>query len=561
MQNRPLLTRFISVFSGIWLSVSRLRALLEAWLGTFILLFAANSLSHDLTSYSLSNIIFFTSCFAGFWPALRSRLLRGKSWQRTLLDETFTGMKIGALILAGVVLPLVILNRTEIFALANVGIELSAFMLACSGLVYYAARAAIWLLSYWNQLRRRSLMWSLTHAQLSVVVFAALFAAVFFTAYTLFAGNSPDVYQQMPPGPRFISHLISTVLPVVGLYIVLTTITLAFLLPPSAIFSFFFSRQLTRRLRDLIQAAQRFRSGDYAVRVPTRGEDEIAQLQSDFNSLADTLQRTLAELNHTLSELREEQSRVKDLLHSRRELIASVSHELRTPVATLRGYLDAALDDPAPPQERALRADLEVMRREAIRLQALIDDLFTLSRVEVQGLPLEVRPVDLRDLIGERVAALASLAWQSGRVEMVSDVPPDLPPAQADPARLEQVLVNLLRNATRYTPPGGIVAVIAALEQDRLRIDVRDTGPGISPEDLPHIWERFYRGSTPEVDPTGGAGLGLALVKELTEAMGGSVCVESQPGQGSCFTIYLQRAPQTATLSRQFHDPSPTPPE
>jgi len=116
---------------------------------------------------------------------------------------------------------------------------------------------------------------------------------------------------------------------------------------------------------------------------------------------------------------------------------------------------------------------------------------------------------------------------------------PDLPPALADERRLEQVLSNLLHNGVRHTPPGGIVAVMAAAEQDALRIEARDTGEGIPPEELPYVWERFYRGESARAEDSRGAGLGLALVKELTEAMGGTVEVKSILGEGSCFVVKL----------------------
>jgi signal transduction histidine kinase len=137
------------------------------------------------------------------------------------------------------------------------------------------------------------------------------------------------------------------------------------------------------------------------------------------------------------------------------------------------------------------------------------------------------------------VEALAPLAWRSGRVQVVADIPPGLPKASADEGRLEQVLANLIRNAIRHTPPGGIVVLRAAALDAGVQIQVCDTGEGISPEDLPHIWERFYRGANGRHRDLGGAGLGLALVKELTEAMGGTVAVETAPGEGTCFTIKL----------------------
>ena len=247
------------------------------------------------------------------------------------------------------------------------------------------------------------------------------------------------------------------------------------------------------------------------------------------------------DLGRTLGELQAERDKVTSLLQSRRDLIANVSHELRTPVATIRGYLESTLDgrDEEPPK---LQHDLEVMEREVGQLQMLIEDLFTLSRAEVGELVLACEPVDVGAIVRRMVDTVAPLAWQSGRVEVVAQVPRDLPSALADERRLEQVLSNLLHNGVRHTPPGGIVAVIASAEQDAIRIEVRDTGEGIPSEDLPYVWERFYRGESARAEDSRGAGLGLALVKELTEAMGGAVEVESVVGQGSCFTVRLPRA-------------------
>jgi len=222
-------------------------------------------------------------------------------------------------------------------------------------------------------------------------------------------------------------------------------------------------------------------------------------------------------------------------------LIANVSHELRTPVATIRGYLESSLagNNEAPLE---LQHDLGVMAREVVRLQGLIDDLFTLARAEVDGLAIDLRPTDVGAVVQRRIEAMAPLAWQKGRVEVVAEVSPDLSPALADAGRLEQVLVNLLRNGVRHTPPGGIVAVMVADKADAIRIDVRDTGEGIPPEELPRVWERFYRGESVRVKDSQGAGLGLALVKELVEAMDGTVGVESVVGQGSCFVVKLPKS-------------------
>jgi signal transduction histidine kinase len=211
-------------------------------------------------------------------------------------------------------------------------------------------------------------------------------------------------------------------------------------------------------------------------------------------------------------------------------------------VATLRGYLESArthwIDEPPA----TLPHDLEVMEREVIHLQALIDDLFTLSRAELSRLELRCEPTDVAALARRVVETVAPLAWRSNRVEVVGDLVSGEVVARADASRTDQVLHNLLQNAVRHTPPGGIVAVEVREEASEVVLEVKDTGEGIAQDVLPHIWERFYRPEHARSRSGGGTGLGLALVKELTEGMGGSVAAESVLGQGSCFTIRLPRA-------------------
>ncbi len=260
------------------------------------------------------------------------------------------------------------------------------------------------------------------------------------------------------------------------------------------------------------------------------GEDEIAHLQSDFNAMADKLSSTLRDLG-------EEKNTVARILQSRRDLVANVSHELRTPVATLRAAMETLLErwDDTPPEEN--RQKVALMESEVQHLSALIDDLFTLSQADVDHLSLECSPTDLHPLILQVVDSISPLAWQSGRVEVTAQLPKDLPDLLVDPQRMQQVLLNLLRNGVRHTPPGGIVAVLVESIDGEVRIDVRDTGEGIDPEDLGHVFERFYRGKNASRES---AGLGLALVRELVEAMGGSVSAESEPGKGSCFHLVFQ---------------------
>jgi signal transduction histidine kinase len=173
-------------------------------------------------------------------------------------------------------------------------------------------------------------------------------------------------------------------------------------------------------------------------------------------------------------------------------------------------------------------------------LTRLIDDLFTLARAEAQQLPLTIEPVDVGVRAQQLVETLAPLARREREIEIVSALPSDLPYALADRVRLEQALLNLLQNALRYTPPGGIVALEGASENGVVTITVADTGVGIPADELPLVFERFYRSDSSRARETGGAGLGLALVHELITVMGGTVAVESTPGRGSKFSVRLR---------------------
>ena len=316
-----------------------------------------------------------------------------------------------------------------------------------------------------------------------------------------------------------------------------------FALAASSLVAYMLSRRLVRRLEQLSRAAEALRAGQLGARVPVGGADEVSQLQQSFNSMA-------ADLERTLHDLAAERDRVTGLLEARRQLVAGVSHELRTPVATVRGYLESMLGrNGRVPRE--LRTDLETMQHEVGRLQRLIEDLFTLSRATVGRLELRPGPTDVARVVQHQVETQAPLAWQQRRVQVLAPGASAAPPAYADAQRLEQIVSNLLSNAIRHTPPGGLVAVAVSAEPQAIRIDVRDTGEGIEPAALPRIFERFYRGRDSNGTGTGtgsgdegrdGAGLGLALVKELAEAMGGSVSVESTLGEGSAFSVRVPRA-------------------
>jgi signal transduction histidine kinase len=295
------------------------------------------------------------------------------------------------------------------------------------------------------------------------------------------------------------------------------------------------ARSLTRRIEKLTAATSDVAAGNLAGKVEVESPDEVGRLSADFNTMA----ARLKERERALADAAE---RAEALLHANRRLVANVSHELRTPLTTLRGYIEALEHEHG---DHLPAHDMEVIQAEVRRLTELIDDLFTLARAEAQQLPLAVETVDAAALAQRLVGTLAPLARRERQIEIVSALPDDLPPVRADHARLEQVLLNLLQNALRHTPPGGIVAVEGAAEDgETVTLSIADTGVGIAPDELPLVFERFYRSDSSRARETGGAGLGLALVKELVSAMGGGVTAESQPGRGSRFSVTLRRAEQ-----------------
>lgn len=502
-------------------AVSPFRALIEAYaLGAFSLLILL-SLQAELVPVVVQQGLFFISAGIAVWAALRLRPPTGPGWRR-FLSEVTAGLFASA---PSVIFEVVL--RVQLVTAQWLG----GFFLLVGAIGFLCFRMGVGVWLFWGRLRHRRLIWSFTHAILTTVVVLALLFVVVLTVVAVDYGPVSDLLApEASPFASFAAQVLNRFLPLASMMVVFTVIGLALLLPPALIFSYFVARGLTKRLEHLAVATHQVQAGDYSVRIDTTGHDEIAQLQSDFNAMT-------AALDRAVRDLQAERDRVAALLDERRTLIASVSHELRTPVSTLRGYLESALTnwDTLPPE--TLRHDLTIMDHEADRLQTLIDDLFTLARAEVGQLTLVCQPIDLGALTARVVETVAPLAWQTGRVQVAAEVQSDVR-ATADEGRLDQVLRNLIHNSLRHTPPGGIVAVIVSADRSVATIEVRDTGEGISPDDLPHVWERFYRSAQARGD---GAGLGLALVKELIEAMNGTVNVTSQLGEGSCFTLTLPR--------------------
>ena len=391
------------------------------------------------------------------------------------------------------------------------------FVMNCSVGIF--GRIALGFSLLWNRLRRQYLLWQLINAHILMLAFLA--------GLCIFAIDGILVL-----AARGMAYNLLMIVPATVMLVIFSVIVMVIVVSPIALFSYFVVRRATERLRLLTYATGALRSGNYDVRVPVVGEDEVAQLQADFNAMA-------SELGSSMRALQQERDRVTALLQERRELIANVSHELRTPVATLRGYLETSLMHWDALSRETLHHDLRTMEAEAIQLQGRVEDLFTLARSDVGQFALKRELVNIPSVVHEVVDARAPLAWRSSKVEIVSEIPDDVPLVIGDTRRLRQALQNLLHNGIRHTPPGGIVAIVVDVRAVDVAIHIKDTGEGITSEDLPHVWERFYQSKHSRV--RGGTGLGLALVKEWIEGMGGSVGAASVPGEGSCFTLCLPR--------------------
>jgi signal transduction histidine kinase len=456
-----------------------------------------------------------------FWCALRLHLPEGEKQQQWFFEITMGGILCFLLASLELIVTLILRQGTVSNELWQGPIR-PLLLIAIAFILNYAMflllRLGVRLWLYWNHLRRKYLVWGLTYAHVLVMLCLAGSFIVFLEILII----------------TRLSDIFLVVTTTLGL-LVLSAITLIAIVPPSILFSYLVMQRTTQRVKTLAAATSTLREGNYGIRIQVVGEDEVAQLQADFNSMASNLERSV-------SELQEERDRVATLLQARRELIANVSHELRTPIATLRSSLETTLmhwDERSTPINQR---ELQVMEDEVIHLQLLVDDLFTLARSEVGKLELRYEPTDVGQLVRAIIEKGAPLVWQTSRVEMIADTPSESVYALVDPQRFEQILRNLLHNAVRHTVPGGIVDVEVKKVFEAVLILVKDTGEGISPESLPHIWERFYQTESSLARQDGGAGLGLALVKEWIEEMGGTVSVESVVNEGSCFTLHFPRS-------------------
>jgi signal transduction histidine kinase len=277
--------------------------------------------------------------------------------------------------------------------------------------------------------------------------------------------------------------------------------------------TFFLSRRILSPVKALTNAARQLGKGDFSRRVDYKGKGELGELASSFNSMADNLER---------------------IERLRRNMVADIAHELRTPLSNLKGYLEAINDGVV----KADDATVHSLNEEASSLSRLVEDLQELSLADAGEIKIHLQPEDIGRLIRETVIVTQAKTAVKG-LALTCDLPEVISTVNIDIHRIKQVLNNLLANAIVHTPRGGCITVTAREQDNRIYVSVSDTGEGIPPEELPMIFERFYRIDKSRTRATGGSGLGLTIAKRLIEAHGGTIEVQSEVGKGSTFTFTL----------------------
>ena len=281
--------------------------------------------------------------------------------------------------------------------------------------------------------------------------------------------------------------------------------------------SYALARSITVPLHNLSQAAEQIAKGNFEQTVPIETKDEVGHLAAIFNRMAEVLATNM---------------------NLRRQLLANIAHELRTPLAVIQGHLEGMMDGVIEPS----REQLSSLHEEAIRLNRLIKELRDLSLAEVRQLALEKGPTDINQLISRVVTMLRPLADEKN-IQIGCFLAEDVPDVIVDNDRMNQVFYNILVNAIRYSPVQSKVQVTTSIKAREtcqwLTVSIKDNGPGITAEDVPYVFDHFYRGDKSRDRKSGGSGLGLAIVKQLVEIHGGQVAVNSEVGKGSIFEVLL----------------------
>lgn len=289
-----------------------------------------------------------------------------------------------------------------------------------------------------------------------------------------------------------------------------------------ALLSYLLTQMVLRPLYQMIKTTSLIARGDYSSRVRADSHDEIGELANAFNLMAASLER------------------IEQL---RRNMVSDVAHELRTPLTNIRGYLEALQDGVVVPTQETFH----LLHEETLRLIYLVENLLQLARADASRLGLEIEDTNIEELTS-RALKKFDPEFRQKNIRVTAELGEDLDPVPADRKKLSLVIENLLRNALQYTPENGSVLVRTEGIGKTVKFFVQNSGPGIEAKDLPFIFERFYRGEKSRSRDFGGTGIGLAIVKEILEAHGGKMGVESTPGKTLFwFSLPLGDRPETVS--------------
>jgi signal transduction histidine kinase len=308
--------------------------------------------------------------------------------------------------------------------------------------------------------------------------------------------------------------------------LLLAIVLLIFASGMAMVLGYFLSSTITERIHLLKNAAEQLAQGDLKTRVAVSGRDEVSALASTFNQMAAQLQSA--------------DQKQREVESMRRDLIAWVSHDLQTPLTSMRAILEA-LSDGVVEDPETVKRYLNTAQRDVNSLSALIDDLFQMAQLDAGGFPLSRAEASLSDLVSDTLESFTELAKQQD-ITLEGQVDSNVDPVMMDTQAVGRALNNLISNALRHTPSRGRVSVWVRRSAKGVEVTLSDTGEGIRAEDIPHIFERFYRGDASRSRSRGtGAGLGLAITRGIVRAHGGDIHVESDglPGKGTQFTFYI----------------------
>jgi signal transduction histidine kinase len=304
----------------------------------------------------------------------------------------------------------------------------------------------------------------------------------------------------------------------------------------SVFVSYFISKSIVKPIKEITLISLEMSKGNFSKKAKVYSSDEIGNLAETFNYMMVTLDKTMRDLE-------DERNKMMKLEKVQRQFVANASHELRTPLTSVRGYVEAILDGVSNDKDQE-RKHLRIILKETLRLHRLVNSLLDLSRIESGQIKIDKRDLNISEIINRSVMKLKPIIEDQG-IQVIVDTPVNLPKVLGDEDLIDQVIINYITNAVRFTSDGGRITIRAERNKNEVYVHVIDTGTGIPSVEITKIWGRFYKIDETRQLSKEGAGLGLSLVKEIMALLGGSAWVESEVGKGSIFSFSLKVSKKT----------------